>query len=106
MPESCPGRLAYKPVDGMMSRIDLASVQRGWPDSLDEPGAPVEAAPIDPGTLLAGADPETGIQTAKISTSCHDYGSGGPRREGQIIKPCEGQAEAPLIQPQRTTARV
>lgn len=105
-PEAHPGALAYKPVDDMPPRIDLASVQRGWPNNLAEPEernrmiayrrdmegtAPVTAAqgptaaaapPPDLGTLLASADAGAGQQKARVCTSCHDFQQGGPNRIG------------------------
>lgn len=101
-----PGRLAYKPVDGMPPHVDLASVQRGWPDSLDAPGdahrlrsylhdmeglAPSlstsgpqsEATPEpDLGTLMESADANVGKAKAQACLSCHDFSAGGPNRIG------------------------
>lgn len=100
-----PGRLAYKPVDDMPPRVDLAAVQRGWPNSLGETGdyneltaylrdnegkapAPTAAkkaaseAPVDLGTLLAAADANAGKDKAKACVSCHDFTQGGPNRIG------------------------
>lgn len=100
------GRLAYAPVDNMPPRVDLASVQRSWPDSLDNaaesrrlrsylhdiegraplPSAagPRPAATPEPdlGTLLAGADANAGKTKAQACMSCHDFSSGGPNRIG------------------------
>jgi cytochrome c len=100
------GRLAYKPVDDMPPRVDLASVQRDWPNGLDgsadsrrlrsylhdvegkapPPSAagPRPAATPEPdlGTLLASADANAGKEKAQVCMSCHDFSSGGPDRIG------------------------
>ncbi|MEP7350426.1 MAG: cytochrome c family protein [Sphingorhabdus sp.] len=106
-PDRYPGELAYKPVENMPPRVDLASIQRGWPDSLDEPGernrltayrhdferqAPAPAAlpsavpatvlPLDLDALLASADANTGKSKARVCASCHDFAPGGPDRVG------------------------
>ncbi len=106
-PDRHPGRLAYKPVEGMPPHVDLASVQRGWPTNLDEPGdrsrllaykrdmegqAPPPLAgpaassapepPPDLGTLLASADAESGKGKSRVCMSCHDLTAGGPDRIG------------------------
>ncbi|HKX80289.1 MAG TPA: cytochrome c family protein [Novosphingobium sp.] len=98
-------RLAYKPVSDMPPPVDLASVQRGWPDSLDQQQSrrlqgylhdiegqappPAATAPqpaatpeLDLGTLLANADAKTGKAKAQVCMSCHDLSSGGPNRVG------------------------
>lgn len=104
--ESDSGRLAYKPVGDMPPRVDLASIQRGWPDSLGDPGAsrrlrsylhdvegkapppaavaPQPAATPEPdlGTLLASADADAGKAKAQVCMSCHDLSAGGPDRIG------------------------
>lgn len=104
--ESDLGRLAYRPVDNMPPRIDLVSVQRGWPDSLGGEGesrrlrsylhdmegkAPPpsttgpqpEATPEpDLGTLLASADANAGKAKARVCASCHDFSAGGSDRIG------------------------
>jgi cytochrome c len=101
-----PGRLAYNPVDDMPPRVDLASVQRDWPNSLNDgadvrrltsylhdvegkvppPSAagPRPAATPEPdlGTLLASADANAGKEKAQVCMSCHDLSSGGPNRIG------------------------
>jgi cytochrome c len=101
-----PGRLAYKPVDDMPPHVDLASIQRGWPDSLDDPGesrrlrsylhdmegqapppsatGPQPAATPEPdlGTLMASADANAGKAKAQACVSCHDFSAGGPNRIG------------------------
>lgn len=105
-PEAHPGELAYKPVDNMPPRIDLASVQRDWPGNLGEieernrllayqrdthgtapiaaatGGAAAPAAPVDLGTLLAAADAGAGQEKIRVCTSCHDFQKGGPNRIG------------------------
>lgn len=107
MPGSYPARLAYKPVEEMPPPVDLAEVQRDWPNSLADPAdrsrlvayqrdraseAPLAAAtpgaaataepPPDLGTLLAGADANTGRQKAQVCKSCHTFEQGGPDRIG------------------------
>ena len=101
-----PGRLAYKPVDDMPPHVDLASIQRGWPDSLDDPAeahrlrgylhdmegqapppsaiGPQPAAMPEPdlGTLMASADADAGKAKAQACVSCHDFSAGGPNRIG------------------------
>lgn len=103
-PEAHPGELAYKPVEHMPPRIDLASVQRGWPANLGDVeernrlvayqhdmhgtapiaavGAVAPSAPLDLGTLLAQADAGAGQQKARVCMSCHDFQKGGPNRIG------------------------
>jgi cytochrome c len=107
IPEVIPGKLAYKPVEDMPPRVDLAAVQRSWPDSLEQPGdhgrlvayqreiegkaplpsavtqtASAPAAPVDLGALLASADAGAGKDKARVCTSCHDFANGGPNRVG------------------------
>lgn len=107
MPGDNRGTLAYKPVDDMPPRVDLAAVQRGWPNNLGDAGernrlvayrrenegqpppaaavpqAPsAPAAPIDIGALLASADAAAGKDKARACTSCHDFAAGGPNRIG------------------------
>jgi cytochrome c len=101
-----PGRLAYNPVDNMPPRIDLAAVQRGWPDSLADPAesrrlrsylrdsegkapppsavGPQPAATAEPdfGTLFASADANAGKSKAQACMTCHDLSPGGPDRIG------------------------
>lgn len=101
-PALYPGALAYKPVEDMPPRMDLAQVQRQWPNSLDEPGdrnrlmayrreiegrAPPPAAaataseplpPIDLGTLLASASADTGKEKVRACATCHDFKQDGP----------------------------
>lgn len=100
------GRLAYKPVDDMPSHVDLASLQRSWPDGIQNPdearrlnsflrdmegkapppsaaGAKTAAEPEpDLGTLLASADANAGKAKAQVCMSCHDFSAGGPDRIG------------------------
>lgn len=104
-----PGRLAYMPADDVPPPVDLASIQRGWPDSLDEPGetrrlrsylhdiegkapppsaiGPQPKATPEPdlGTLLASADAEAGKAKARACVSCHDFSPGGPDRIGPSL---------------------
>jgi len=100
-----PDRQGY-PIEGV-APVDLAAAQRSWPSGLSQPGdeaklrgymaniekavlplpaagsaAPVAAAPVDLGTLLASADPERGKGTAKVCASCHTFDQGGPNRVG------------------------
>lgn len=107
MPTEYPGALAYKPVPDMPPRVDLASVQRSWPDSLEKPAdrnrlvayrreiegqappptavtktASAPAAPVDLGTLLAAADAGAGKEKSRVCASCHDFTNGGPNRVG------------------------
>lgn len=102
-----PGELAYKPVEDMPPRVDLASVQRGWPNSLVDPGererligyqhdmkgqvpmaaaasgaAEAPEAPPDLGALLVSADADAGKSKARACVSCHNFTSGGPNRIG------------------------
>lgn len=86
--------------------VDLAAVQRGWPQSLEgrgdrsrlvvfmrdiehqapaAPAAPQAAAPAevqDLGTLLASADAGAGEGKARVCTTCHTLEQGGPNRLG------------------------
>lgn len=107
MPKDNPGVLAYKPVPDMPPRVDLGSVQRSWPDSLEKTAdrnrlvayrrqiegqapppsavtqtASAPAAPVDLGTLLAAADAGAGKEKARVCSSCHDFTNGGPNRVG------------------------
>lgn len=106
VPVIYPGELAFKPEDAPPP-VDLASIQRGWPDGLNEPGersrliaymhdiehqAPLPAAapkaaaapakPVDLGALLASADANAGKAKAQVCGTCHDFQSGGPNRMG------------------------
>ncbi|WP_176590314.1 cytochrome c family protein [Sphingobium sp. EM0848] len=102
-----PGELAYKPMEDMPPRVDMASIQRDWPASFSEAGegsrviayhrdmqgkAPAPAAgaapgaaaapPPDLGALLASADAGAGKQKVQLCMSCHDFSQGGPNRIG------------------------
>lgn len=100
-----PGALAYRPADDVPPPVDLASIQRDWPDSLGDAGdrsrlisyhkemagkAPVsqagsaKAATPEPdmAVLLATANPEAGKAKAQLCVSCHDFTQGGPNRIG------------------------
>lgn len=101
-----PAQLAYDPVGDMPPPVDLAAVQRGWPDSMNEPrervrlaaylrkmerqapalvatpGAAPAPAQLDLGTLLAGADANAGEGKARVCASCHTFEQGGPNRIG------------------------
>ncbi|MBV1918173.1 MAG: cytochrome c family protein [Sphingomonadaceae bacterium] len=105
-PEDHPSRVAYTP-DEDIAPVDLASIQRGWPSNLDDPGVrnrmmahlndtkgtvprptasaagPAKAeTPPDLGTLLANATAAEGEGKARACVSCHDFTSGGPDRIG------------------------
>lgn len=107
VPTRYPGELAFKGADDLPPAVDLASVQRGWPDALEGPGArgrllaymrdiehqtpPPSAAPkaaakaeevADLGTLLASADAAAGQGKARVCTTCHTLGQGEPNRMG------------------------
>lgn len=106
MAENYPARLAAQPVNDMPPPVDMAAVQRGWPDSLDQPqdrarltsylhkiereaplqaiapSAPAQPVVLDLGALLANADPHAGEQKARVCSSCHDFAQGGPNRIG------------------------
>lgn len=109
-PDRYPGVLSYKPVEDMPPRVDLVSIQRGWPASLDEPGernrltayirdiesqapapiaspvaAPVAVAPVDLDLLLASADANAGKSKARVCATCHDFTAGGPDRIGPSL---------------------
>ena len=99
-----PERQGY-PIEGV-APVDLATVQRSWPAGLSRPdeamlrgymahidkavlplsaagsAAPVAAAPVDLGTLLASADPARGQRTAQVCASCHTFDQGGANRVG------------------------
>jgi cytochrome c len=101
------GRLAYAPFEQQPPRVDLASVQRGWPNSLEEGGdsvrltsylrdmegkAPPPAAGPQPGaaptpepdlgTLLASADANAGKEKVQVCKTCHNFEAGAPDRIG------------------------
>lgn len=86
--------------------VDLAALQRNWPNGLtvgeparmigyigtiEQAGLPVPAEsipaavpapPVDLGILLATADAERGRRTAQVCGSCHTFESGGANRVG------------------------
>lgn len=98
------GRLAYRPVENLPPRVDLARLQQQWPSGLKGQAdrhrltayeqdiahaarspvvaAPTPAAPVDLGTLLASADVKTGQARAQACMACHDLSRGGPDRIG------------------------
>ncbi|HKT86147.1 MAG TPA: cytochrome c family protein, partial [Novosphingobium sp.] len=106
MTASYPARLAAEPVGNMPPPVDMAAVQRNWPDSLTRPQervrlsaylhqleretplqaitprAPVPPVALDLGTLLSKADPHAGERKARVCMSCHDFTQGGPNRIG------------------------
>lgn len=106
MAERYPARLAYAPVADMPPPVDLASVQRGWPNGGLEPAERVRLAaymrsmerqtprivtpadggqapaPVDLGTLLASADANAGKSKVQACVSCHTFDQGGPNRIG------------------------
>jgi len=106
MTESFPARLAAEPVENMPPPVDMAAVQRSWPDSLNRPqdrarltgylhkiereaplqtiapSASVQPVVLDVGTLLSKADPHAGEQKARVCKSCHDFAQGGSDRLG------------------------
>lgn len=101
-----PERRGYA-VEGV-APVDLAAVQRAWPNGLGDPGdtdelrgymANIEkavltvpadgaggpaapAAPVDLGTLLAAADADRGKGSARVCGSCHTFEPGGADRVG------------------------
>ena len=102
-----PVKSAYQVPDYSGPPLDLASLQRSWPDGLGEPGgytrlraymgdirnavvpasitSAAAAAPepvADLGTLLASADKARGEQVAKVCMSCHNFANGGPNQIG------------------------
>ncbi|MET0365980.1 MAG: cytochrome c family protein [Sphingobium sp.] len=99
-----PGTFGYRPVQDVPPPVDLASVQRGWPNSLGgeaernrlvaylhdptrqaaavKPAAKAPATPIDPGALLVVADASVGKAKAAVCATCHDFTAGGPNRIG------------------------
>ncbi|WP_380876162.1 hypothetical protein ACFB49_07570 [Sphingomonas sp. DBB INV C78] len=101
-----PGDPAYAPAD-VGDPVDLADLQRGWPQGLDTraakarlagymtnvergtvvmpamSGAATPAAPPpDLGTLLASANVDKGKGSAKVCLTCHTFEAGGPNRTG------------------------
>jgi cytochrome c len=106
-PETYAVRQGYKVPGVSEPGVDLASLQRSWPEGLrvqggratvrgymsniekvtvprSEEAAPslAPAPPVDLGTLLAAADPAKGQQTAQVCTSCHTFDQGGQDRMG------------------------
>ncbi|HEV2747284.1 MAG TPA: cytochrome c family protein [Allosphingosinicella sp.] len=100
-----PERRGYQ-VEGV-APVDLAAMQRAWPAGMQQPDDPSDlrgymaniekavlpapptgaagagpAAPVDLGTLLAGADPARGKGAARTCGSCHTFEAGGPDRVG------------------------
>lgn len=104
--ETYPARLSAEPVSDMPPPVDMAAVQRSWPDSLNQPqdrarltaylqnlereaplqtiapSAPAPPIAVDLGTLLSKADPHAGQQKARVCVSCHDFTQGGADRIG------------------------
>jgi len=107
-PETYTVRQGYKVPGVSEPGVDLASLQRSWPEGLrvqggratvrgymsniekvtvprSEEAVPAPAAPappVDLGTLLAAADPAKGKQTAQVCTSCHAFDQSGQDRIG------------------------
>lgn len=100
---------AFRGAEDPPPLVDLASVQRGWPDSLGGAGernrlvafmsdiehqapAPAPAAaprspavaeaPVDLGTLLASADAAAGKDKSRLCITCHTLEQGGANRIG------------------------
>lgn len=107
VPTRYPGELAFKGADDLPPPVDLASVQRGWPDALEGQGArgrllayiediehqtpppaatprtaAMQEAPVDLGTLLASADAAAGQGKARVCITCHTLEQGEPNRMG------------------------
>ncbi len=108
-PVHYPTRPAYKIPDYDQPAVDLAALQRSWPEGAADPdsfvrlraymgnirnavipaslsgGAAVAATPqpvADLGTRLAQSDKAKGQKTAQVCTTCHSFDSGGPNRVG------------------------
>jgi len=117
MPITYPEERGY-PIEGV-APVDLASAQRNWPGGEARPGdraillgyvrdleagrvtlpqgaqqAAGPAAPVDLGTLLAGADAGRGERTAQVCMSCHTFEAGGPNRTGPNLHGVVGRAVA------------
>ena len=117
MPITYPEQRGY-PIEGV-APVDLASAQRNWPGGEARPGdreillgyvrdleagrvalpqgaqqAAGPAAPVDLGTLLAGADAGRGERTAQVCASCHTFEAGGPNRTGPNLHGVVGRAYA------------
>lgn len=108
LPSSYPSWPAYEAPDLAGPPLDLAAVQRSWPQGMDQPGeyarlrgymgnirnavVPVSAtdeaavaapAPeVDLGTRLAASDKAKGAQTARVCMACHSFTQGGPNGVG------------------------
>ncbi|HEX7873792.1 MAG TPA: cytochrome c family protein [Sphingobium sp.] len=106
IPTDESGTFAYRPAGDFPPPVDLASIQRGWPNSLGESSqrnrlvaylhdpmrqasavmpfasAAQTAPPPDLGTLLASATADAGKAKAQVCTTCHDLTRGGPNRIG------------------------
>lgn len=119
MPITYPQQRGY-PIEGV-APVDLASAQRNWPGGEARPGdreillgyireleagrvtlpqgaqqAGGPAAPVDLGTLLAGADAGRGERTAQVCASCHTFDAGGANRTGPNLHGVVGRAVAGL----------
>lgn len=103
-----PARPAYKIPGVEAPGVDLAALQRSWPQGLSAPGDTIRlrghmsaierskaiaaagpdagtapaAPPPDLGTLLASADAAKGASVARTCGSCHTFDQGGPDRIG------------------------
>ncbi len=102
-----PARPAYRIPGVAEPSVDLAVLQRRWPQGLSAPGDTIRlrghmsaierskaiaasadagaapaAPPPDLGTLLASADPAKGASAARTCGSCHTFDQGGPDRIG------------------------
>jgi cytochrome c len=107
IPTSPPARFGYVPPVDANATNDLATIQKGWPQSLSTseertrfrismremkqaelPATtatamePKSVAPIDLGTLLVQASIEDGIAKSRVCMSCHDFSKDGPNRIG------------------------
>lgn len=109
MAEKYPARLAAEPVSDMPPPVDMAAVQRSWPDGLNQPqdrarltaylhklereaplqtiapSSPAQSVALDLGTLLSNADPHAGQQKARVCASCHDFAQDGADRIGPAL---------------------
>lgn len=105
VPSSYPVRPGYAVPDVTEPAVDLAALQRSWPEGMNEPGSgsrligymsrieraamPALAAPEAPaqperdlGVRLAASNVEKGRQTAQICSTCHSLERDGPNRIG------------------------
>ncbi len=112
-----PERQGYV-VEGV-APVELADLQRSWPDGFSESGEPeklagymdsieharvpipasavtVQAAEpqVDLGTRLATADPAKGKRTAQVCASCHTFDQGGPNHTGPNLWGIVGRRRA------------